>query len=97
LAIFANLKSLKLGDGECASIAAALHRGLPLAIDDIRAAKKASARDTNLTILDTITLMLEAIRAGLLSVAEADAIKLDWEENHRFAKKTFSSFAELVS
>ena len=40
--------------------------------------------------------MVEAIQAGLLTVAEADAIKLDWETSHRFIKKHFSSFAELI-
>jgi predicted nucleic acid-binding protein len=96
LTVFAELKALRLGDGECASIAAALNRGLPLAIDDIRARKKAAARDPGLRLVDTVGLMVEAIQAGLLSVAEADAIKADWEANHRFVKKHFSSFAELI-
>lgn len=96
LTVFAELKALRLGDGECASIAVALNRGLPLAIDDIRARKKAVARDPNLRVLDTIGLMVEAIQAGLVTVAEADAIKADWEINHRFIKKHFSSFAELI-
>jgi predicted nucleic acid-binding protein len=94
--VFAELKALRLGDGECASIAAALNRGFPLAIDDIRARKKAVARDPSLRLLDTIGLMVEAIQAGLLTVAEADTIKVDWETNHRFIKKHFSSFAELI-
>lgn len=96
LIVFAELKALRLGDGECASIAAASNRGLPLAIDDIRAMKKAVARDPGLRLVDTVGLMVEAIRAGLLTVAEADAIKRDWETNHRFIKKHFSSFAELI-
>jgi predicted nucleic acid-binding protein len=96
LAVFAELKALRLGDGECASIAAAFNRGLSLAIDDIRARKKAAARDSGLRLLDTVGLMVEAIQAGLLTVAEADAIKADWETNHRFIKKHFSSFAELI-
>ena len=40
--------------------------------------------------------MVEAIQAGLLTVAEADAIKLDWETNHHFIKKHFKSFAEFI-
>jgi len=96
LTVFAELKALRLGDGECASIAAALNRGLPLAIDDNRARKKAVARDPSLRLLDTVGLMVEAIQASLLTVAEADAIKVDWETNHRFIKKHFSSFAELI-
>jgi predicted nucleic acid-binding protein len=96
LQVFGELKTLRLGDGECASIAAALNRGLPLAIDDIRARKKAVARDPSLRLLDTIGLMIEAIQAGLLTIVEADAIKVEWEKNHRFIKKHFSSFAELI-
>ncbi len=96
LQVFGELKSLRLGDGECASIAAALNRGLPLAIDDIRARKKAVARDPSLRLLDTIGLMIEAIQAGLLIIVEADAIKVDWETNHRFIKKHFSNFSELI-
>src|SRR5208282_264654 len=96
LTVFAELKALRLGDGECASIAAALNRGLPLAIDDNRARKKAVARDPSLRLLDTVGLMVQAIQAPLLTVAEADAIKLDWEKNHKFIKKHFTSFAELI-
>jgi predicted nucleic acid-binding protein len=96
LTVFAELKALRLGDGECASIAAALNRGLPLAIDDNRARKKAVARDPSLRFLDTVGLMVEAIQASLITVAEADAIKVDWETNHRFIKKHSSSFAELI-
>jgi hypothetical protein len=48
-------------------------------------------------LLDTVSLVVEAIRAGLLSIAEADAIKADWEQNHRFIKKHFKSFSELLS
>jgi predicted nucleic acid-binding protein len=97
LTVFAELRALRLGDGECASIAAALNRGLPLAIDDNRARKKALARDPSLRLLDTVGLVVEAIQSSLLTVAEADAIKVDWETNHRFMKKNFSSFAELIA
>lgn len=45
LVVFGELKRLRLGDGECASIAAALSRATPLAIDDIRARKKCLAED----------------------------------------------------
>ncbi len=67
LTVFADLKTLRLGDGECASIAAALNRGVPLAIDDIRARKEAVARNPSLRLLDTVGLMVEAIQAGLLT------------------------------
>jgi predicted nucleic acid-binding protein len=74
----------------------ALSHGTPLVIDDIRARKKALEREPSLRLLDTVGLMVEAIQAGLLTVPEADAIKADWEKNHRFTKKHFSSFAELI-
>jgi len=96
LGVFGELKRSRLGDGECASIAAALSRGTPLAMDDIRARNKALEREPGLRLLDTVRLVVEAIQAGLLTVAEADAIKADWEQNHRFIKKHFSSFAELI-
>jgi predicted nucleic acid-binding protein len=97
LAVFAAMQSLRvLGDGECSAIAAASAGKVPLAIDDIPARKKAAAHDPRIRLLDTVGLMVEAIQAGLLTVAEADAIKADWAKNHRFAKKHFSSFAELI-
>ena len=73
-----------------------MNRGLPLAIDANRARKKAVARDPSLRLLDTVGLMVQAIQVPLLTVAEADAIKLDWEKNHKFIKKHFTSFAELL-
>lgn len=38
-----------------------------------------------LQMLDTQSVMLSMIRAGVLTVEEADAIKIDWETNHSFA------------
>jgi predicted nucleic acid-binding protein len=94
--VFAEMKKHRLGDGECAAIAAASVAKMSLAIDDIRAKKKAAAHDPGMAILDTLSLMVKAIQGGLLTIAEADAIKLDWETNHHFIKKHFASFAELI-
>ena len=47
-------------------------------------------------LLDTVGLVVEAIRAGLASIDEADATKRDWEANHRFIKRHFASFAEFL-
>jgi hypothetical protein len=44
--------------------------------------------------MDTASLMVAAIHAGLLTVLEADAIKIDWEANHRFRLK-FPTFGDL--
>src|SRR4051812_3856951 len=51
-AVFAEMKKHRLGDGECSAIAAASVRGLPLAIDDIRAKKKAAAHKPAIRLID---------------------------------------------
>jgi predicted nucleic acid-binding protein len=94
---FAAMQSLRvLGGGECSAIAAACVAMRPLAIDDIPARKKAAAFDPTLRLLDTVDLMVEAIQAGVLTVAEADVIKEEWAKNHRFRKSHFGSFADLL-
>ncbi|WP_165074790.1 hypothetical protein [Paludisphaera rhizosphaerae] len=97
LAAFAAMQALRvLGDGECSAIAAAQARGLPLAMDDGTARKKTAAQYPTIKLLDTVGLVVEAIRAGLLTVAEADAIKLDWHDNHQFKKPKLLSFGDLL-
>jgi predicted nucleic acid-binding protein len=93
LAAFAAMASIKIGVGERAAIAAAKTRGLPLAMDDERAWKRAAS---GLSRLDTMSVMVALIKAGVVDVGAADAIKSDWESNHKFIKKHFSSFAELI-
>jgi predicted nucleic acid-binding protein len=97
LAIFAAMASLKLGLGEKAAIAAAKARGLALAMDDRRAWNRAAAFCAGVPREDTVSLVVALLKAGTLDVAEADAIKEDWERNHRYAKKDFASFGELLS
>ena len=41
--------------------------------------------------------MVGLIQAALLTVAEADSIKLDWETNHRFAMPGFQSFGDVLT
>lgn len=94
LAAFAAMAAIKIGVGERAAIAAAKTRGLPLAMDDERAWKRAGS---GLTRLDTVSVMVALIKAGGIDVATADAIKSDWERNHKFIKRYFTSFAELTS
>ena len=75
----------RLGKGECSAISCAIHRGCALAIDDRRATSEAAARSD-----------IEIVRTqNLLSIAEADAVKDEWEQRHRF-RLTISSFAELL-
>ena len=93
LAAYAAMASIKIGVGERAAIAAARARNLPLAMDDERAWKRAGA---GLARMDTLTLMVALVTAGVIDVASADAVKVDWEQKHKFVKKHFASFAELI-
>src|SRR5262245_25877877 len=58
LATFAAMDKLKIGDGERAAIAAASTRGLPLAMDDQRAWKRAVAFTASLSREDTVSVMV---------------------------------------
>ena len=84
-----------LGTGECSAIAVAKNRSLALAIDDRRARNHAMAFHSAIVLLSTESLMVSFIQAEVLSVDEADAIKLDWESNHSFKLK-FASFSEKL-
>jgi len=95
LTLFAQLTGLGLGVGECSAMAVAIHRGHSLAIDDKRAVKKLRKQHSNVPVLTTEDLVVQLIRADLLSVATADAMKLHWEVNHRFLLK-FESFDDLL-
>jgi len=46
-------------------------------------------------IIGTADIMVALIRAGSLDLVDADAIKDDWEQNHRFRIKV-ASFADLL-
>lgn len=97
VAAYVAMQALRvLGDGECSAIAAAHARGLVLAMDDGTALKKLAAHYPTVKLLDTIGLMVEALRSGLLTVAEADAIKADWHNTHRFKKPNLKSFGDLL-
>jgi predicted nucleic acid-binding protein len=95
LAAFAAMSTLRIGDGERAAIAAAATRGFPLAMDDQRAWKRSAPFSATLHREDTVSLVVSLIKGGVLSVAEADTIKADWQANHRF-KLAFRSFAEKI-
>lgn len=93
--LFAELTTKGLGIGECSAIAVAVHRQHWLAIDDKKAIKKVASLGYNLEVLGTESLMVMLLRESVLTVEVADAMKLDWETNHRF-RLTFASFAELI-
>lgn len=93
LLIFAELNAV-LGRGESASIAVAEVRGWIVATDERRRAlREIERRLSQGRLLTTPGVLLACIRAGALSVADADTIKAVLER-HRFAMP-FSSFAEL--
>ena len=95
LTTFAHL-TITLGTGESAAIAAATNRSLRVAIEDRAARRAAAALVGHHNILTTTQLMVGMIQAGLLTVPEADAIKLDWAANHRFNLAQFQSFADIL-
>jgi predicted nucleic acid-binding protein len=95
LATFAAMSSLKIGNGEKAAIAAARTRGLPLAMDDQRAWKRSKAFSAGIPPEDTVTIIVSLVKAGVLTVAAADAIKADWRASHNFTLR-FRSFAERI-
>ncbi|MGA2721590.1 MAG: hypothetical protein ABSG79_04170 [Bryobacteraceae bacterium] len=95
IALFAELRHL-MGAGEAASLALAIHKGWAVASDEKRAFRReAVARLGQGRILTTPGLYVLAIRAGLLSVAEADADKACLDV--RKFKMEISSFWDLVS
>ena len=66
-----------------------------LVMDDERAWKRAAAFCAGVARENTITVMVSLIKAGVIDVNQADAIKTDWEVNHKF-KLRFRSFAEHI-
>jgi hypothetical protein len=95
LATFAKLTTT-LGIGESAAIAAAVHRSMRVAVEDRAARRTAETLVGSANVLTTSDLMVSIIQYAILTVAQADTIKLDWETNHRFALPHFQSFAQLL-
>lgn len=96
VALFANLTATGLGIGECSAIAVAANRGYSIAIDDKTARKRIATLYPAMEVLTTESIVVELIRANVLDVATADAIKLDWEQNHRF-RLAFTSFGDRIT
>lgn len=81
--------------GEASTLALAATKGYLVASDERRAfLREARVRLGTGRIVDTPGLIVLAIRAGTLTVKEADQLKAALE-THRFTMR-FSSFAELV-
>jgi predicted nucleic acid-binding protein len=96
LEAFASVSALDaLGSGERAAVAAAFARGLPLFMDDKRAWKKIGPICPGIVREDTVSLVVSLIKSGIISIAQADAMKEDWESSHSFRLR-LESFAELL-
>lgn len=93
LTLFTRLTN-RLGLGESSCIAMARERGWLVACDDRRAVTTANRQLGVGRVVNTPGLLLLGIRAKVLSVSGADAIKSILEQ-HRF-KMAFDSFASLV-
>ena len=87
---------LGLGRGESFSFVAAKALGSAQAIDDRKAVKRASAVVTGVVAVTTVDVMIRALRMGLLSIEEADAIKEDWSASHHFMLKV-ATFGDLLN
>jgi len=89
----------RLGIGEASAIAVALNRGYSLGIDDRRAIKDAqalaAAEGGALTVWGTRDIVVRLIRAGHLSVEQADVLLVSWRTQHRF-DLAIRSFSELI-
>jgi predicted nucleic acid-binding protein len=84
-----------LGQGEAACLAIAVHRGYAIASDEKRAFRRtAIKRIGKERLFDTVDLLVLLIRAGLVSVAQADQWKTELEKL-RFKMK-FESFKDLL-
>jgi predicted nucleic acid-binding protein len=93
LELFADLLRV-IDRGEAASLAWAVIEGAAIACDDRKARREATARLGAGNILTTPGLLLVAIRDGLITVEQADAMK-ETLEGRRFAM-SFASFGELI-
>jgi len=94
LALFA-IYSQVLGRGESACLAIAENRGWAIATDESKDRKwRRTIADKKLQIINTQTLILRSIKAGRITVQEADAIKATLELN-RF-RLSINSFADLL-
>ena len=89
----------RLGSGECSAIAVAIRRHHAIAIDDNkavnRALREAGLAAVTLEIMRTPDVMVTLIRAGVLTIAEADEIKDAWARRHRFRIKA-ASFGDIL-
>lgn len=93
------LGSGRLGSGECSAIAVAVKRGYSLAMDDRRAIRDAhalaAAEKTAITVWGTKDIIVRLIKAGVLTVEQADLLLISWRTQHRFTLD-LKSFGQLL-
>lgn len=81
--------------GEAVAFAVAAHRGWLIATDEGKRTRRMIVEQLGAKrLLTTPAILLSCIRAGVLTVVDADAIKAELER-HRF-RMAFTSFAELT-
>ena len=96
LQMFARLMvSGRLGPGECSALTHGILHKSTVALDDSRAIKEARKIDASLRILQTQDIVVRLIKAGQLTIQEADSIKQEWATHYRF-KLNFSSFIDFL-
>ncbi|MEP1075184.1 hypothetical protein NDI52_07230 [Leptolyngbya sp. PL-A3] len=83
-----------LGRGEASSIVLARHKGYSLILDAKRARKKAEAR--SVLLHSTAEIVIQNIRAGMLTMTEADTFIAQWQLLGEFPL-SYKSFTELLS
>jgi predicted nucleic acid-binding protein len=94
VALFAQLRDV-MGRGESSCLALAVTTGSHIASDEKKRFRRRAIEILGEErILRTESLLLEAIRQGRITIAEADTFKATLEA-HRYAMP-FASFAELV-
>ena len=96
LRLFGSLSATgRLGAGECSAIALAVYRRYTLAIDDRVAKHQASRFAPALHIVTTQDLVVSMIRQDLLDIEEADRLKHEWANRHRF-RLNLDTFGDLL-
>ena len=91
-------QSGRFGPGERATMAVALVRGSAVAIQERPAQAEMLRRNRHAKIITTEDIIICAIRSGAITVADADALLVEWRTRHRFASRlaTFRDFFREV-
>ena len=85
----------RLGAGECAVLAVTLTRNWVAGLQDRRARTEGQRRREDLALYQTEDLVLKSIKAGYLTLEEADGFLAEWATKHRFRSR-LTSFRDLM-